>query len=69
VAAEYPYVSIDDVYTDLDPGGTYQTVVDGIVARDTDGVHITIGAVDDLIAPGLNQIIANVASAVYAGNA
>jgi hypothetical protein len=69
VAAEYPYVSIDDVHADLDPGGTYQAVIDGIVARGPDGVHITEGAVDNLIVPGLNQIIANVASAVYGGSA
>ena len=66
VAAQYPYVSIDDLYTVLDPGGAYATVVDGIVARGADGVHITQAAVDNLIEPALNQIIANVAGAVYA---
>jgi hypothetical protein len=69
VAAEYPYVTVDDVHAVLDPGGTYQAVIDGIVARGADGVHITKGAVDDLIAPALNQIIANGANAVYAGDA
>jgi hypothetical protein len=69
VAAQYPYVSIDDLYTVLDPGGAYSSVVDGIVARGSDGVHITAAAVDNLIEPALNQIIANVAGAVYAGNA
>jgi hypothetical protein len=69
VAAEFPYVSIDDLYTVLDPGGTYASVVDGIVARATDGVHITQAAVDNLIEPALNQIIANVAGPVYAGSA
>ena len=68
VAAEYPFVSIDDLHSVLDPGGTYQSVIDGIVARDPDGVHITQGAVDYLIAPALNQIIANVAGAVYSGD-
>ena len=67
VAAEYPYVSVDDLHSVLDPGGAYQTVINGIVARGPDGVHITQAAVDDLIAPALNQIIANVAGAVYAG--
>ena len=47
VAAQYPYVSIDDLYTVLDPGGAYSSVVDGIVARGSDGVHITQAAVDD----------------------
>ena len=40
-----------------------------MVARGPDGVHITQGAVDDLIAPGLNQIIAGQASPIYAGGA
>ena len=69
VASRYPYVSIDDLYSVLDPGGNYASVVDGIVARGADGVHITQAAVDSLIEPALNQIIANVAGAVYAGNA
>ena len=69
IAAQYPYVSIDDLYTVLDPGGAYASVVDGIVARSADGVHITQPAVDDLIEPALNQIIANIAGAVYAGGA
>ena len=67
VASQYPYVSIDDLYTVLDPGGAYSSVVDGIVARGPDGVHITEAAVDNLIEPALNQIIANVAGAVYSG--
>ncbi len=69
VAAQYPFVSIDDLFTVLDPGGAYSSVVDGIVARGSDGVHITSAAVDTLIEPALNQIIANVAGAVYAGTA
>ncbi len=68
VAAEFPYVSIDDLYTVLDPGGAYSSVVNGILARSSDGVHITAAGVDNLIEPALNQIIANVAGAVYAGN-
>jgi len=70
VAAQYSsFVSIDDLYTVLDPGDTYATVVDGVQARGSDGVHITQAAVDNLIEPALNQIIANVAGAVYASNA
>jgi hypothetical protein len=69
VAAEFPYVFIDDLYTVLDPNGTYASVVNGISARGSDGVHITEAAVDNLIEPALNQIIANVAGAVYAGDA
>jgi hypothetical protein len=69
VAAQDPsYVSIDDVYSVLDPNGQYASTVDGIQARTADGVHITQAAVDDLIEPALNQQIANVAGAVYAGS-
>jgi hypothetical protein len=67
VAQQDPFVSIDDLYTVLDPGNQYATVVDGIVARGSDGVHITQAAVDYLIEPALNQIIANVADPVYDG--
>jgi hypothetical protein len=69
VAAEFSYVSIDDLSTVLDPNGAYSTVVNGITARSADGVHITQAGVDNLIEPALNQIIANVAGAVYAGGA
>ena len=69
VAAQYPYVSIDDLYTVLDPGGTYAPIVNGIAARSPDGVHITQAAVANLIEPALNQIIANVAGGVYADDA
>jgi hypothetical protein len=68
VAQHDPFVSIDDLYTVLDPGSHYATVVDGVVARGADGVHITEAAVDYLIEPALNQIIANVADPVYNGN-
>ena len=68
VAAQDPFVSIDDLYTVLDPGNQYAIVVDGIVARASDGVHITQAAVDYVIEPALNQIIANVADPVYNGD-
>ncbi len=68
VASRYPYVSIDDVHSLLDPGGSYQPVVDGIQARAADGVHITQASVDDLIEPALNRIVADVAPAVYNGH-
>jgi lysophospholipase L1-like esterase len=70
VADEYSsYVSIDDLYTVLDPGGSYSSVVNGVLARGSDGVHITAAGVENLIEPALNQIIANEAGAVYAGSA
>jgi hypothetical protein len=68
VAQEFPFVSIDDLHSVLDPGGAYQPVIDGIVARGDDGVHITEPAVDNLIEPALNQIISNVAGAVYSSD-
>jgi hypothetical protein len=69
VAAMYPYVTLNDVFTELDPGGQYALTVDGIVTRLSDGVHITEPAVDDLIAPALNQMIANMGGPAYAGGA
>ena len=69
VAWTYPSVSINDVFTELDPGGQYASTIDGIVARSSDGVHLTEAGVDSLIEPALNQIIANVAGPVYADNA
>jgi hypothetical protein len=68
VASQYPYVSIDDVHALLDPGGVYQPVVDGVQTRGPDGEHITQAAVDNIIEPMLNPIIAGVAGPVYAGN-
>ncbi len=69
VANQYSYASIDDLYTVLDPGGAYTSTVNGVLARSPDGVHITEPGVDNLIEPALNQIIANVAGAVYADGA
>jgi hypothetical protein len=43
--------------------------LDGIAVRGADGVHLTKGAVDNLITPGLEQIIGNAASAVHRGGA
>jgi hypothetical protein len=67
VAAQDPWVSIDDIFTVLDPGGQYASTVDGILARTADGVHITEAGTVNLIEPALNQNIANLAGAVYAG--
>ena len=69
VAETYPFVTVDDVFTALDPGGQYAPTIDGIVARESDGVHLTEAGVDSLIEPALNEIIANVAGPVYAGDA
>jgi hypothetical protein len=68
VASEYPtFVSVLDTYSILDPGGAYATVVNGVVARTTDGVHLTQAGVVDLVVPPLNQLIASVGQAVYNG--
>ena len=69
VAAEFPYVSIDDLYTVLDPNGTYASVVDGIVARAPTGSTSPRRRSTTSIEPALNQIIANVAGPVYTGTA
>jgi hypothetical protein len=69
VAAAFPsYVSVFDTFGLLDPGGGYSAVVDGVQARGADGVHITQAAVDDVIDPTLNQMIGNLAPAIYDGN-
>ena len=69
VAASIPYVSIDDLYTVLDPGGAYSSVVDGSSPAARTACTSPQAGVDNLIEPALNQIIANVAGAVYASNA
>jgi len=43
----------------LDPGNAYAQDVDGIVVRDSDGVHLSSAAVEDVMAPALlSEIVA-----------
>jgi lysophospholipase L1-like esterase len=70
VAQEYsPYVTVFDAFSLLDPGGAFSTVVDGVVARGDDGVHLTQDGVTTVLVPPLNQLIATVGQPVYNGNA
>jgi hypothetical protein len=69
VAATPSYVSEFDLFSLLDPNGGYSSVVDGVVARGADGVHITQACVDDIIDPALNQLIGNLAPSVYGDGA
>ena len=70
VANENPsYVSVFDVFSLLDPGGAYATVVGGVVARGADQVHVTQDGVTSILLGPLNQLIANVAPPVYQGSA
>jgi lysophospholipase L1-like esterase len=68
VANEFAgYVSIFDTYSLLDPGGSYSSIVDGVLARTEDGVHLTQAGVDTIITPPLNNLISSVAQPVYQG--
>ena len=67
---EYPYVSIDDLFTGARPGrAVRRRSSTASWPAPATGCIITEAAVDNLIEPALNQIIANVAGPVYAGNA
>jgi lysophospholipase L1-like esterase len=69
VASENPsFVSVFDAFSLLDPGSAYATTVDGVVARGTDGVHLTQDGVDTVLLPSLTQLIESVGQPVYAGN-
>ena len=69
VANEHPdYVSVFDVFSLLDPGGAYSTVVGGVVARTPDQVHVTRDGVTSVLLGPLNGVITNVAQPVYQGS-
>jgi hypothetical protein len=68
VASQYPsFVTVFDTYGLLDPNGAYSTVVDGVVARTPDGVHLTQAGVNDIIDGPLNSDISSVGQPVYNG--
>ena len=49
--AKVPGGQVMDLHGLLDPDGQYAQTVDGIEARDTDGVHLSSVAPDELLAP------------------
>ena len=57
--AQTPNAQVLDLHELLDPGNAYAQDVDGIVARNSDGVHLSSAAVEDVMAPALlSEIVA-----------
>ena len=67
-SANSSFVTVLDTGNILDPNGVYQATVNGVLARTSDGVHLTQAGVTDLITPALNQDVANVGPGVYNGS-
>jgi lysophospholipase L1-like esterase len=65
--ANSSFVTLFNVNQLLDPGGAYSTVVDGVVARTPDGVHLTQAGVNTILDPQLNNLIQTVGQPVYNG--
>jgi len=65
--ADSSFVTVLDVYSILDPSGSYTADPNGIPARTPDGVHLTQLGVQDLIDPPLNQMVTTVGNPVYFG--
>jgi hypothetical protein len=58
VTAALPWAQSFDLNALLDPGGSYSSVVDGVVVRTPDGVHLTAPGVEQVIDPALAPIVA-----------
>jgi hypothetical protein len=69
VSQNSSFVTVFNVNSLLDPNGVYAPVVDGVLARTPDGVHVTEAGVQIVMDPPLNQIINNVGPPVYQGSA
>jgi hypothetical protein len=67
IADNDPWVSIVDVNDILDPGGSFEDVVDGVPARLADGIHLSVDGVQQLIDPALIPVVLHCAQQVYAG--
>jgi hypothetical protein len=59
------FTTLLDVNKLLDPNGQYDPVVNGVLVRTADGVHITQGAVQVVIDPPLTNLAQSVGGAVY----
>ena len=57
VAAGFSGTQVLDLNALLDPGGSYQAVVDGVDARSPDGVHLTGAGVEQLVDPSLLPLL------------
>jgi hypothetical protein len=67
--ANSSFVTVLPLFSLLDPNGTYAQVVNGVLARTPDGVHLTPDGVTRLIDPTLNQLISSVGQPIYNGKA
>jgi lysophospholipase L1-like esterase len=65
--ANSSFVTVLPIYSLLDPGGSFSTDVNGIVARTPDGVHLTDAGVTQLLDGTLNQLISSVGQPIYNG--
>jgi hypothetical protein len=63
------FVSLYDTFTALDPGGAYSSIVNGVLARTPDGVHVTQSGVEVAVDPGLNSVVIPAGNAVFGGTA
>jgi len=52
----------------FDPNGSYNAVVDGVLARTPDGVHVTEPGVQTVLDPPLDNLIPQVGNPVLNGN-
>jgi len=57
VAATFGATQVLDLNTLVDPGGSYQEVVDGVDARSADGVHLTGAGVEQIVDPLLMPML------------
>jgi hypothetical protein len=51
----------------FDPNGSFQNIVDGVLARTPDGVHVTETGVQVVLDPSLDNLIPQVGTPVYNG--
>ena len=63
------FVTVYPVYNILDPNGVYSTIVNGVVARTPDGVHLTQAGVTDVLDRSLSDLVSSVGQTVYNSNA
>jgi hypothetical protein len=68
VAQDSSFVSLLDVNQILDPNGAYAAIIDGVLARTPDGVHVTEPGVQVAIDPPLDNLITPTGNQVYFGN-
>jgi hypothetical protein len=68
ITANSSFVSVFDTFGILDPNGAYQTIVNGVLARTPDGVHVTEAGVQEVLDGPLNNIVIPAGNGVYFGS-